>query len=315
MPAIHETPVSIHAPPSRCVDAVGARPVHPRRRAVECGVGARVVNERLLDRRVMPLLPQHDAPGQRIHFLRSILFQRLGSAWFLEAGFQVRPGAILCAAQLDHIPPVGRIHRQSGTHREPAGRSIGALENHGDHAVSRIARSVESHILRSRLPTALNALLLSSALRVWFVHFLENRRRGGGFDRLGAAPCIARRGDAVRLAVVGPDALDRFEKEPGAREIHPLSAHRGPFIRASHALGAELPAQPVDIIHQHDALHPEPRRLHRHRAGRLTPADDEEIGLDGLGGSGCHPAQARQKYRRHATNKEIVGQTRGHGGM
>jgi hypothetical protein len=78
------------------------------------------------------------------------------------------------------------------------------------------------------------------------------------------------------------DALHHFEKQAAARKIGTLAVDGCPFIEATHSLRAELAAEPIDIVHQHDFLHTEPRSLHRRSARRLITTDDEEIRLDDL---------------------------------
>lgn len=76
-----------------------------------------------------------------------------------------------------------------------------------------------------------------------------------------------------------------------ARKVRPLAVHHDPFIQAAHALGAELAAQPADVIHQHDFHHTQARRLDRGGAGGLTAADDAQVGLDDFG----RAASSKQK--------------------
>ena len=79
------------------------------------------------------------------------------------------------------------------------------------------------------------------------------------------------------------DPTQNLKEESTARKVGPCAIHHRPFIRATHTFSAELSAKPINVIHQHDLLHTESRRLHRRRAGGFIATDNEQIGLNDLG--------------------------------
>jgi hypothetical protein len=77
--------------------------------------------------------------------------------------------------------------------------------------------------------------------------------------------------------------------------MRPRVVHNSPFIRTPDALRAELAAKPLNVIHQNNPFHTEPRCLNSGRACRLVSTHNEQIRLNQL-----RPENSRE----HQQNKQ-----------
>ncbi len=294
MPAIDQPPLRVHAAARIRIDAVAHVAVDPRRHlelegaiVITCGAGNDGVVIRLAER---------DGPRDGIHLLRGLVVERFRCARLVEAGMRVDARQVLRAAQPDHVAPVGGIDRQPRRHGNRAGAAIGPFEDHSRHAAA-----LDGHSRRLPAPQHTN---LSAALRsVGGEQVLEEPGRCGGRDRLRGRPAVAGRRHSIFLAVVFANPLDYFEEEPRAWKIRRLSADERAFIDRADAFCAELPPQPVDVVHEGDAFHAESGRLHGGGARRLVSSHDQEIDAERLI-LGLERRRRREEQRGEEGNQE-----------
>ena len=234
-----------------------------------------MISLRLCDGRILAArLSQHQAPRHRIHLLRPRVIKSLRRTGFAKACFQIRPRAMLCTAEANHIAPVTRIHRETSANLHALRSAFRRFKlRSGDTAL------FDHHL--QRLPAAHDAQ--GPAIDIRLHQFLEDLRRSRRLDGFRAAEGIPRSRHAIRERIVRTDTTQHLQEESAARKVGARAVHHRPFIRATHTFSAELSAKPIDVIHQHDLLHAESRRLHRRRAGGFIATDNEQISLNDLG--------------------------------
>jgi hypothetical protein len=81
---------------------------------------------------------------------------------------------------------------------------------------------------------------------------------------------------------VGSDFSEDFQEKAAAREVGAFSVDLNPFVNAADAFGAELSAEPGDVIDEYDAFDAEASGLDGSGTGRFVSADDEEVCLEGF---------------------------------
>ena len=261
------------------VDAAVAPDVAPR------VAGRLVAGRRRGKRTFLRRLAQRHRPGDGVHLLPLRRPDLLRLARLAEASARIDARVVPRAAQADDVAPVRRVHREARAHlqqratrrrHEAHARHAPAVRVHGlGHVAAEDAQSARLHFRRQQL--------------------LEDPRRGSRLDRVGAAPAVARRLHPVRAQVVGAHGAHDLQHHAGAREVDGPSLHQHALVRRPHALVRELPAEPVDVVHQHDAPHAQARRLDGDGHGRLVPARHEQVRLDTL----CQEGRACRGRRQH----------------
>lgn len=79
---------------------------------------------------------------------------------------------------------------------------------------------------------------------------------------------------------MGSDFSEDFQEKAAAGEVGASSVDLNPFVNAADAFGAELSAEPRDVIDEYDAFDAEASGLDCGGTGRFVSSDDEEVRLE-----------------------------------
>jgi hypothetical protein len=111
---------------------------------------------------------------------------------------------------------------------------------------------------------------------------------------------------------VGSDFSEDFQEKAAAGEVGASSVDLNPFVNAADAFGAELSAEPRDVIDENDAFDAEASGLDCGGTGGFVASDDEKIGFDdGCAADCCDEANEKPERgfceRVHGCSARFAG--------